>query len=88
MKFIIKNSQHSDDRKVQEMQEDEEARNQEEKLAVDAEGNLSAYNPNNEHDVSGEGIQRFKRIFPEVFEKCKGVLEERVGLESKLRSRP
>ena len=59
------------------------ARNQNEKLAVDEEGNLSAYNPIT-NMTSEEKALKIQEDIPRSLREVRRVLEERVGLESKL----
>ncbi|MDQ0915725.1 stage V sporulation protein AF [Paenibacillus sp. V4I5] len=76
MKFIVKQGNESDKNDSNESKESQE---QSEKLAIDEEGNLSAYNPITDM-TSEEKALKIQEDIPRSIREVQRVLEERVGL--------
>ncbi|WP_307558707.1 spore germination protein [Paenibacillus sp. V4I7] len=76
VKFIVKQGNESDKNDSNESKESQE---QSEKLAIDEEGNLSAYNPITDM-TSEEKALKIQEDIPRSIREVQRVLEERVGL--------
>ncbi|WNR42505.1 spore germination protein [Paenibacillus roseipurpureus] len=82
MKFIVRNGSQDEDRTAQGTDDDENPSQQEEKLekiAVDADGNLSPYNPIT-NMTPREKALKIQEDIPKSLREVQRVLEERVGL--------
>ncbi|OAS22900.1 spore germination protein [Paenibacillus oryzisoli] len=84
MKFIVRNGQQGEEEEnLQELHEDENQGKtdpkQEERLAVDEEGNLSAYNPITNMTAQEKAL-KIQEDIPKNLREVQRVLEERVGL--------